>query len=105
MGSSVPTQQVGWRWPGVPHVLLLLGLALCLSGCDPSGDQGSLSPPDGPSVQAEQQAIQRLLGLYSLYVVGPCRASASSPCELPAGELRSETPPPAASGLEMLWSL
>jgi hypothetical protein len=37
---------------------------LCLSGCDPGGNQGSLSTPDSPSVPAEQQAIQRLLELY-----------------------------------------
>jgi hypothetical protein len=48
----------------MPHVLILLGLMLFLSGCDPGGNQGSLSPSDGPSAPAEQQAIQRLLGLY-----------------------------------------
>jgi hypothetical protein len=37
---------------------------LCLSGCDPGGNQGSLSTPDRPSAPAEQQAIQRLLTLY-----------------------------------------
>jgi hypothetical protein len=48
----------------MPHVLILLGLALLLSGCDPGGNQGSLSTPDGPSAPVEQQAIQRLLELY-----------------------------------------
>jgi hypothetical protein len=43
---------------------MLLGLALCLFGCDPGGNQGSLSTPDSPSAPSEQQAIQRLLELY-----------------------------------------
>ena len=64
MDSPIRTQPIGWQWLGVPHVLMLLGLALCLSGCDPGGNQGSLSTPDGPSAPVEQQAIQRLLGLY-----------------------------------------
>ena len=38
MDSLVLTRHIGWRWPGVPPVLLLLGLALCLSSCDPGGN-------------------------------------------------------------------
>ena len=41
MGSSVPTPHVGRRWLGVLHVLILLGLALCLFCCDPGGTRES----------------------------------------------------------------
>ena len=64
MNTPVLARPSGWRWLGMPHVLMLLGLALCLFGCDPGGNQGHLSTADGPSAQAEQQVIQRLLGLY-----------------------------------------
>ena len=42
MGSSVPTHPIGQRWLGILHVLILLGLPLCLCGCDPGGGQSSL---------------------------------------------------------------
>ena len=64
MDTPVLVRPRGWRWPGMPHVLMLLGLALCLFGCDPGGEQGRLSSSDGPNAPAEQQVIQRLLGLY-----------------------------------------
>jgi hypothetical protein len=64
MVSPILTLHIGWRWPGVPHVLMLLGLALFLSGCDPGGNQGSLSPSDDPSAPGEQQAVDNLLALY-----------------------------------------
>jgi hypothetical protein len=50
---------------GLPGVML--ALTLLLVGCDPGGNQGSLSPSDSPSTQVEQQAIQRLLELYRRY--------------------------------------
>jgi hypothetical protein len=43
---------------------VLLALTLLLAGCQPGGNQGSLSPPDSPSAPVEQQAIERLLALY-----------------------------------------
>ncbi len=54
------------RWRPVLRRLtgVVLALTLLLSGCDPGGNQGSLSTPDSPSAPVEQQAIQRLLALY-----------------------------------------
>ena len=53
--------------PVLPRAFLLLSLLLLpllLAGCDPGGEQGSLSTPDASDAPAEQQVIQSLLGLY-----------------------------------------
>ena len=64
MNTPVLARHRSWRWLGMPHVLLLLGLALFLSGCDPGGNQGSLSSQPAPSAPGEQQAVDNLLALY-----------------------------------------
>ena len=60
---SVPHHDVqpGKRFP---WSLVLLGLSLVLTGCEPSGDSGDVAPPARPSQQLEQQTITGLLQLY-----------------------------------------
>jgi len=48
---------------GRQGVLVLLGFLL-LGGCIPSGDNGSVPPPEHPAPQAERQVLDNLLRLY-----------------------------------------
>jgi hypothetical protein len=64
MVSQVLAQSVSRRRLGVLHVVILLGSALCLSGCDPGGNQGSLPSQPAPSALGEAQAVDNLLRLY-----------------------------------------
>jgi hypothetical protein len=54
------------RWRVVWRRLsgVVLALMLCLSGCDPGGNQGSLSSQPAPSAPGEPQAVDNLLRLY-----------------------------------------
>ena len=44
--------------------VVLLGLSLCLAGCAPDGNNGSLTPQPTASGQVQQQAVESVLQLY-----------------------------------------
>ena len=71
MATSILVRPPGRLWPGIPHVLMLLELALllCLASCTSGGDEGQATAPSAPSPRVERQAIDNLLALYQEAVV------------------------------------
>src|SRR5262245_9531118 len=101
MRSPILTQHVDRRWLGILHILILLGLALFLSGCDPGGDQGSLSSQPAPSTPVEQQVIERLLDLYREAVIEEdidCLQALLAPAAVRAQTAGRRAARPAADG-------
>ena len=102
MATSTLVRPPGRLWPGIPHVLMLLKLALllCLASCTSGGDEGQATAPSAPSPRVERQAIDNLLALYQEAVVAEdsdrlqallAPATALAPAQPPAAPRQDPT--------------